>query len=108
METAVGRLMRKVVRAVKRLRLPRGPVKCACRGKSVYTPGFMVCELYECSRCKRNIPWCIGGSDSEVCDDCWCQITHDGTRDVPLRWLWLDGLHAPSTPRTQQGGPDDR
>jgi hypothetical protein len=29
---------------------------------------------YRCRRCKRLIPWCIGGTDSTHCDDCWIDL----------------------------------
>lgn len=47
-------------------------------------PGCSICGVngygrkteprkYQCSGCKRMVPWCFGAADSlfELCDDCW-------------------------------------
>ena len=29
------------------------------------------CGRFICEACKRVVPWCFGGCDDSLCDDCW-------------------------------------
>jgi len=33
------------------------------------------CQVFTCTGCTRRVPWCFGGSDSELCNDCWVKGT---------------------------------
>jgi hypothetical protein len=47
-------------------------VACACGGCG----GAFICE-----QCSRVVPWCFGGDDDELCDDCHVGGDDDGEDD---------------------------
>jgi hypothetical protein len=40
-----------------------------CRGCTYKRKGGR-CRTFRCSRCKRYVPWCQGGSEDNRCDPC--------------------------------------
>jgi len=36
------------------------------------------CQVFECERCERLVPWCFGGGEDDLCDDCWCATQPEG------------------------------
>lgn len=42
--------------------------------------GDELCIMFKCKGCKRDVPACFGGDDSELCNDCWwAELEHDPT-----------------------------
>ena len=31
------------------------------------------CGRFICDACKRVVPWCLGGGDDSLCDNCWAE-----------------------------------
>lgn len=48
-----------------------GPDDCYAQVPKHETLRLPGCPTYVCVGCLRLTPWCNGGTDTEVCDDCW-------------------------------------
>lgn len=31
-------------------------------------------ETFECDRCHNVVCWCFGGSEDDLCNNCWCEV----------------------------------
>lgn len=38
---------------------------------ALHSRGCISCQLYRCPCCQQVCSWSEGGTDSELCDDCW-------------------------------------
>lgn len=41
------------------------------------------CQTFVCAKCLRAVPWCVGASDSDLCDECWCSEVNDENEGNP-------------------------
>ena len=41
-------------------------------GRMVESEPARLPAMHRCPTCHQWWPWCIGGTDSEICDECWC------------------------------------
>ena len=76
----------------------RYQMKCECQGASPYAdqheaPELGLCPRFECARCHGSTPWCCGGSDAYICNECWCVVTRRGERNIPHRWDIANAEH---------------
>jgi hypothetical protein len=58
--------------------LNQPPALCqALKGDGRFCTGCKPGQIFECDRCKRLMPWCMGSSDAfeEICDNCWGDLS---------------------------------
>lgn len=58
------------------------PADCFC---GECEPG----QIYQCSHCKKWVPWCFGADDYlfDVCDDCFSELDKDNNRTTKVSEL---------------------
>lgn len=49
-------------------------MNCIDTDDALFSRGCRECQLYRCPACQEVRLWRDGGTDSELCDACWCVV----------------------------------